>query len=223
MIRDFISLLYPRTCELCGRGLAYKEKVICVRCNFMLPRFTDQADIQSIVPNLIGGQAYIGVYAYLKYYKKGISQKLMQQIKYGNKPELAELMGFWLGETILNMDPGIDLIIPVPLHRKKLRKRGYNQSDYLACGISKATGISNSSKILIRTRNNPSQTNKSREERIDNVEDIFRVKDPGAIDSKIILLVDDVITTGATINACSTAILRAGAQYTGVAALALAK
>jgi ComF family protein len=208
---------------LCGQGLAHKEKEICIRCNFLLPRFTDPADIQSLVPNIIGSHAYNCVFVYIKYYKKGIGQKLLQQIKYGNKPELAVTVGFWLGEKIRNTTQAIDLIIPVPLHRKKLRKRGYNQSDYFAQGIAKATGVLWSSKVLMRTINNPSQTNRSRIERIDNVEDIFKVKDPEAICSKKILLVDDVITTGATLNACSAALIIAGAQSTGIAAIAMAK
>jgi len=223
MIRDFLSLLYPHTCELCGQGLAYKEKGMCIRCNFLLPRFTDPEDIRALLPNIIGAHTYNCVFAYIKYYKKGIGQRLLQQIKYGNKPELAVSIGFWLGEKIKNTSQAIDMIIPVPLHRKKLRKRGYNQSDYFAQGISEATGVLWSSKVLMRTINNPSQTNRSRIERINNVEGIFKVKDPEAISSKKILLVDDVITTGATLNACSTALIIAGAQSTGIAAIAMAK
>ena len=223
MIKDFISLLYPRTCELCGQGLTEKEKGICVRCNFLLPRFIDEADIQTMLPNIIGAHSYFCVYAYIKYYKKGIGQKLLQQIKYGQKPELAEIIGLWLGELIKEREPTINLIIPVPLHKKKLRKRGYNQSDYFALGISKATGVLWTSKVLIRAKNNPSQTNKSRLERIDNVEGIFQVRNPAVISSKNILLVDDVITTGATLNACYNVIMAAGAHNTGIASIALAK
>ena len=115
------------------------------------------------------------------------------------------------------------MILPVPLHKNKQKKRGYNQSDYFAKGISDSTGIKWSPEIIARTRNNPSQTNKSRIERIQNVEDIFQIKRIESILSKKILVVDDVITTGATLFACSEILERSGAQVLGVASIALAK
>jgi len=223
MIKDFFSLLFPRTCELCDQGLTKNEKLVCLRCNFLLPRFIDHEETKSFLPNILGAHLYSYVFAYIKYYKKGIGQKLLQKIKYGNKPELATSVGYWLGNEIINAEPIIDLIIPVPLHKKKKRKRGYNQSDYFAKGISDAMDLEWSSKILFRIKNNPSQTNKSRIERIDNVEGIFQVKKPDEIRSKNILLVDDVITTGATLYACSKALMDAGARVTGIAAIAMAK
>jgi ComF family protein len=223
MIKDFFSLLYPRTCVLCGQGLSKKEKLICLRCNFQLPRFIDHEETKSFLPNIMGAHTYSEMFAYIKYYKKGIGQKLLQKIKYDNTPELAVYIGYWLGIEIKNAGPELDLIIPVPLHKKKLRQRGYNQSDYFAKGISKGTGLLWSPKILFRIKNNPSQTNKSRTERLDNVEGIFRVKRPDSIHSKNILLVDDVITTGATLFACSKALTGAGAHVRGIASIALAK
>jgi ComF family protein len=188
-----------------------------------LPRFINPEEIKSVLPNLIGAHVYSNIFAYIKYYKKGIGQKLMQQIKYGNKPELADIIGQWLGCGIKETEDLIDLLVPVPLHKKKLRKRGYNQSDYIAMGISKATGLSWTPKVLSRIINNPSQTNRSRIERIDNVEGIFRVINPEEVYSKRILLVDDVITTGATLYSCANALLGAGAHIAGIASIALAK
>lgn len=223
MIKDLFSLMYPPTCLLCNEGLARGEFQICTLCNFKLPKFRDSKESYSYLPMLVEGHLYSFIFSYIKYYKKGIGQKLLQRIKYGNKPELACSIGFRLGLEFIPPEPGFDLIIPIPLHRKKLRKRGYNQSDYFAMGISKATGIPWSPQILSRTRNNPSQTNRSRIERIQNVEGIFHIQKKKSIISKRLLLVDDVITTGATLFACSEAIEKSGGQVIGIASIAMAK
>jgi len=223
MIKDFFSLVYPYTCELCNEGLTRGEFQICTRCNFRLPKFRNHQESYSFLPVLIGAHLYSFVFSYIKYYKKGIGHKLLQKIKYGNKPELANSFGYRLGMELIPPETGFELIVPVPLHRKKLKKRGYNQSDFFARGISEATGISWSSEVINRTRNNPSQTNRSRIERIQNVEGIFNVNKPDSILSKRILLVDDVITTGATLFACSESLEKAGAHVIGIASIALAK
>ncbi len=223
MIKDLFSLMYPPTCELCNEGLAKGEYQICTLCNFKLPKFTNCKESFSYLPLLVGAHLYSFIFSYIKYYKKGIGQKLLQRIKYGNKPDLACSIGYRLGIEFIPPESCFDLLIPVPLHRKKLRERGYNQSDYFAMGISRATGIPWSPQIISRTRNNPSQTNRSRIERIQNVEGIFQIKKKGTTISKRVLLVDDVITTGATLFACSEALEQSGAQVIGVASIALAK
>ena len=223
MIKDLFSLFYPNTCELCNVGLARGESLICTRCDFRLPKFRNFKELNSFLPLLEGGHLYSFLYSYIKYYKKGIGQKLLQKIKYGNKPDLAFLIGYRLGLELIPSKPAFEMILPVPLHKKKQKKRGYNQSDYFAKGISDSTGIKWSPEIIKRTRNNPSQTNKSRIERIQNVQDIFQIKRTESILSKKILVVDDVITTGATLFACSEILERSGAQVLGVASIALAK
>lgn len=222
MIKDLFSLMYPYTCELCNDGLVQGENQICTRCNFRLPKFRNHHESYSFLPVLVGAHLYSFVFSYIKYYKKGLGQKLLQKIKYGNKPDLAFSIGYRLGIEFIPPESAFDIIIPVPLHRKKLRKRGYNQSDYIARGISEATGITFSTKIIRRIINNSSQTNKTREERIQNVEGIFQIKDSEKLISKRILLVDDVITTGATLFACSEVFEKAGAHVIGVASIALA-
>jgi len=223
MIKDLFSLMYPPVCELCNEGLARGEYQICTLCNFKLPKFKNCKESYSFLPLLVGAHMYSYVFSYIKYHKKGIGQKLLQKIKYENKPDLAYSIGFRLGLELIPPEPIFDLIIPVPLHIKKIRKRGYNQSDYFAKGIASATGFPWSSEIIYRKKNNPSQTNKSRIERIQNVEGIFQVKRNHKIISKRILLVDDVITTGATLFACSEVLERSGAHVIGVASIALAK
>jgi ComF family protein len=223
MIKDFFSLLFPRKCELCDQGLTKSEKLLCINCNALLPRFIDFEETKMFLPNIIGAHTYSHLFACIKYYKKGIGQNLLQKIKYGNKPELALLMGKSLGSEVKLSEFNFDMVLPVPLHKQKLRKRGYNQSDYFAQGIADAMGILWSRKILSRLENNPSQTNKSRIERIKNVEGIFHVLNPDIIQSKNILLVDDVITTGATLYACATALVEAGAQVKAIASIGLAR
>jgi ComF family protein len=223
MLKDFFYLLFPRTCELCGQGLVRNECYICTRCKTVLPRFKDQQETKAFLPNIIDAHIYSYFFSYIKYYKEGIGQKLLQKIKYDNKPELAIFIGYLLGLEIMFNKPKMDYIIPIPLHKKKLRKRGYNQSDYFAEGISKSTGILWSPKIITRIINNPSQTNKSRIERLRNVEGIFLVQNTDIIQSKSILLVDDVITTGATLSACAGSLIDAGALEIGIASIALAR
>ena len=223
MIKDLFSLIYPHTCELCNVGLARGESLICTRCDFRLPKFRNPNEFNSFIPLLAGAHLYSFVYSYIKYYKKGIGQKLLQKIKYGNKPDLAFFIGYRLGLELIPPQPGFEMILPVPLHRKKLKKRGYNQSDYFAKGISDSTGITWSPEIISRIRNNPSQTNKSRIERIQNVEGIFQIRSIKSIFAKKVLVVDDVITTGATLLACSEVLERAGAQVVGVASIAMSK
>jgi ComF family protein len=223
MIKDLFSLMYPHTCALCNAGLARGEYKICTRCDFRLPKFRNCGESSSFIPLLSGAHLYSFIYAYIKYYKKGIGQKLLQKIKYENKPDLAFFIGNRLGLEFIPPEPGFEMILPVPLHKQKLKKRGYNQADYFAKGLSDSTGIKWLPDVICRIKNNPSQTNKSRIERLKNVEGIFTIEKIDLIISKKILVVDDVITTGATLMACSEILEKAGAHVVGVASIALAK
>lgn len=144
------------------------------------------------------------VMAYLRFSKSGMSQKLLHQIKYKNKPALARMLGHMYGTLLKeNGYQGTwDLIVPVPLHRKKQMQRGYNQSEELSKGLASSLGIS-LSKLLLRVVPTHSQTNKSRMERWENVSDVFDVVQPELVINKKIVIVDDVMTTGATLAACA--------------------
>lgn len=149
----------------------------------------------------------------------------MHEFKYNNKPEIGALIGNWLGFSILDngIEGKIDLILPVPLHRKKQRKRGYNQSYYFAQGLSEAMKIPMNINVLKRIKHGESQTGKTREMRWKSVEEAFVVLDNSQLTGKHILLVDDVVTTGATIEACGRQIYKEGASKISVAAMAIAK
>lgn len=225
MFNDFISLIYPRTCELCGAGLARGEKWLCTRCIRELPRIRNEMYKEEIIHHLIEAHKYSGFYSYLKFHKKGLTQKLLHKIKYQKRPVLAEIIGQWLGHelTLAENVPEFDLIIPVPLHPGKQKIRGYNQSDYFAKGLAHVLDISWSTRQVVRTVNNESQTNKSRQERLDNVRNVFQVINKMELCDKRILLVDDVITTGATLESCAEQILASGPRSISLATIAIAR
>lgn len=162
---------------------------------------------------------------YLLFEKSGKVQKILHSIKYNGNKDLAIKMGEWYGESLKAGGHFIncDVIVPVPLHKEKLSQRGFNQSEEFAIGLSKSLGIPVNSDLLVRNEYTSTQTRKSRTERWENVKDVFEVKDQAVAANKAVLLVDDVITTGATIEACCRAIEKAGAKQLNVVSLAYAK
>ena len=137
--------------------------------------------------------------------------RILFELKYHNHPEVGKTMGRMMAEELkaTSFFDGIDLIVPIPLSRKKKRQRGYNQSDWIAWGISEAIGIPTDTTSVVRTKSNPSQTTLDHRQRRENVRDIFAVRHPESLEGRHILLVDDVITTGATMLSCAEAIARA--------------
>jgi ComF family protein len=155
----------------------------------------------------------------------GITQKLLHQIKYRGMPELAEQMGYLLGCEIQeqNRCTSIDMVLPVPLHPRKKKLRGYNQSDYLARGIARALNTNWSDRGIERIRDNETQTDKNRQERIDNVTGIFRIRNRDKLRNQHILIVDDVVTTGATLESCAVTVQEATGCKISLASLAISK
>ncbi|MBS0001308.1 MAG: ComF family protein [Cyclobacteriaceae bacterium] len=225
MFQDFLTLLFPGTCALCDQGLSRGEDLICLKCIHQFPRYQNDLNRDEIYLHFIESYRYEGFYAYLKFYKKGITQKLLHQIKYNRMPVLGEKIGYLFGLEMMGINGAlkIDLVVPVPLHRRKKKKRGYNQSDFFARGLAKGLGTRWSDTEIRRTVNNETQTDKSRQERIENVAGIFSVVRHENLLNKHILLVDDVITTGATLESCAAAILDAVSCRISLAALAVAK
>ncbi len=225
LVHDFIALIYPQNCPGCGKSLVKGEKVLCTICAYDLP-FTNyyRDKLNPLARKLLGRIKLEGAYPYLFFYKSGIVQSILHHFKYGNQPEIGHQLGFWYGEELVNfLQPNWDLIVPVPLHPLREKRRGYNQSDYFASGLADASGIPWSKKAMVRMVKSETQTHKSKTERWENVRGIFSVAVPKQIEGKHILLVDDVITTGATLESCGTTLLESGAKTLSLASLALAR
>ncbi|HCN84886.1 MAG TPA: ComF family protein [Sphingobacteriaceae bacterium] len=207
---DFFSLFFPALCPACQKNLFKNELVICTDCIYHLPYTNFHLEKDNRVARQLWGRIPFSVAGSFLYFHKGSRvQNLLHQFKYNNKPEigvkLGEMYGHILHHAAAYQD--VDLIIPVPLHASKLKVRGYNQSQHFAKGLSNAMGIPLFSGVLNQRLSTTTQTKKSRFSRYENMKDIFEVADPQAIAGKHVLLVDDVITTGATIEACSIKIL----------------
>lgn len=188
------------------------EEVLCVRRQADLPRVRtvsfEENDIARIFWGLVPIEKGISFFHYTPH---SPHSRILFELKYHNHPEVGKTMGRMMAEELkaTNFFNGIDLIVPIPLSRKKERQRGYNQSDWIAWGISEATGIPTDTTSVVRTKSNPSQTTLDHRQRRENVRDIFAVRHPGNLEGRHILLVDDVITTGATMLSCAEAIARA--------------
>lgn len=204
---DFISLLFPRLCYGCGNHLLRNEELICTECYVIIPRTDFHIRTDNQVAKLFWGRCVIEKAAAFSYYNKGSRiRNMIHNLKYKGirelGPELGKIYGRILYESGFTND--IDVIIPVPLHPAKQRQRGFNQSELIALGISIATSLPVDTSSLRRRVSSATQTKRSRFERWANVEGIFCVDDPASLEGRHILLVDDVITTGSTIESCTT-------------------
>lgn len=219
MINDLFDLLFPRICAGCDQPLVIGEIHLCTICRHALPYHTEQEVLKNKFANRLQLER---VYALLKFNSGGIVQRLLHEIKYRQNPDFGIFMGKLMAENFHDelTDTSIDLIVPVPLHRSKERVRGYNQSEKIALGIGEVLEVPVAEKVLIRTQKSETQTKKSRSERWQNVANIFAVKEVETLKNKHVLLVDDVITTGATAESCGQALLSAGISKLSLAALA---
>ncbi|WP_245826291.1 ComF family protein [Spirosoma rigui] len=174
--------------------------------------------------NKFAGKVPISFLAsYVYFTKGGIVQKLIHQIKYKGQKEAARELASWYGyqlKTECTLVKDADLLVGVPLHRSRLNQRGYNQADWIAEGLAEALDIPARTDILVRKRFNSSQTRKNRMERWENVETVFAVTNPQEVVGKHIIVVDDVLTTGSTIEACAAELLKAGCRTVGVLTIA---
>jgi ComF family protein len=222
---DFTELFYPALCITCGERLISKEKYLCMNCRADLPVTNFHLYPDNNVAQLFWGRVIIENATSLFYYKKGSRyQKLIHLIKYRGMKELGFEFGKHLGAVLSESKnfTSADLIIPVPLHPKKKKKRGYNQSEYIAGGVANILKKPVSVNNLCRKIYSPSQTRKNRFERWQNVEKIFIVNNPDELHNKHILLLDDVVTTGSTLEACASEILKGSNTKVSIATLAYA-
>ncbi len=226
LFKDLLSLLFPRYCKVCGRRLMHCEQHLCISCLLDLPRTHYESDSNNqLMQHFMEWPEVVRATAYFNYYKEGRYSKLIHALKYHDQPEVGVFLGR-LAVTELHASgffEGLDLIVPIPLSKKRLRKRGYNQCDYIARGIGEVTGVALCADCVERTVDTDTQTHKGRVERWKNTEGIFRVTKPEELMGKHVLIVDDVATTGATFHACISTLLTIPGVRVSVFALALAK
>lgn len=224
-LSDFIALMYPRLCMACGSSLFKHEQVLCTRCLADLPRTNFHKYPDNPLDKVFWGRVPVERTAALYYFSKGSRvQHFVHQLKYKGQKEVGILAGKLLGKEII-ADPDfqtIDRIIPVPLHPRKFRKRGYNQSEQFGIGLFEATGIEMDTISFVRTVASETQTRKSRFARYENVKEIFKVVRPSELENKHLLLIDDVITTGSTIEGCASVLLQVPGVRISVASIAYA-
>ena len=224
LINDFMSLIYQRLCPCCKGTLLLHETHICTACEVGLPKSSNHLDGNSELIRVFAGRVpLIKAYSLYRYQKSGKVQRLLHAIKYKGQKETAEYLGFLFATYLLSSDTlsGMDGIIPVPLHRRRLKMRGYNQSEWFARGLATGSGIPLFTNMLERNVATSTQTRKKKYQRWENVEGVFRLPDPALLCNKHVLLVDDVITTGATIEACALAILEAAGSRVSIATIGI--
>lgn len=220
-----IELMYPRLCSACFGTLNVYESHICIKCNLSLPKIARHENEQVKLDKKFWGKLNIqNTYSFLKFTKNGPVQNILHKLKYRNSPELANFMGKWFGNHLLTLNLGkeIDLILGIPLHPIKEKRRGYNQADQLAEGISEILQVPFETKVLVRTEFTETQTNKSRYKRFENMDGVFKISDFEKVKGKRVALVDDVLTTGATLEIAGAELIKAGCAELTILTLAAA-
>ena len=224
-LQDFISLFFPKTCLGCHDSLPRGVDFLCPGCQLSLPKTNNHlVEVPAFTQKFGGLTNFEHVLVYLHFEKKGIVQKLMHALKYNHEKELGSLLGHWYGAVLqATGNYEFDAVVPVPLHKSKLRSRGYNQSEHFALGLAAAFEIPCLPHALVRVRANETQTRKNRLERWKNVDGLFEPAEPANLSGMRVLLVDDVLTTGSTLLACGEAVWKAGASSLSFGLLAAAK
>jgi ComF family protein len=225
MLEKLFSLFFPRLCAVCGRSLIPAEELICLGCISDLPKSGSWLREENPVINEFRESFDIEVEhasSFLTYSKESPYHQLLHRFKYKGETQIGITLGQWFGAELKRapLYQTVEGIVPVPLHPKKERKRGYNQSRLFAEGLAAATGWSLEPEALKRNRHTATQTNLSREERQQNVSGAFTLFRRERLEGRHILLVDDVLTTGATIQACAAELLKVAGVKVWVATIA---
>ena len=207
LLNDIRDLLFPRYCKVCGSKLSATEKHLCINCLRMLPlTHFEENKFNPMMQKFMGDTVVRRATSWFYYEKEHAYARLIHHAKYFGHPDVGYYLGRCAATSLKGSGffDGINGIIPVPLSRRRQRKRGYNQCEFIARGIAEITGIPMMNDHLVRTRDNPTQTHRGREARQANVEGIFSVRHPEGLEGQTLLLLDDVITTGATLRSCAT-------------------
>lgn len=222
-LKDICSLFYPKLCTCCKNSLIHNEILICTTCRHDLPIICYTDFKKNKITSIFYGKVPIEkANSLLLFQKEGKVKELIHELKYRGNQEIGTLLGKWIGSILLskNIFDDIDIIIPVPLHKKKKRKRGYNQLTTFGESLGKMLNKNYEENILIRTSSTKTQTFKNRIERFSNTSTKFSLVNKEAIENKHILIIDDVITTGATLEACCLELQKAKGVKTSILTMA---
>lgn len=223
VLRDFASLFFPNYCLGCSGSLVRGENMICSRCMLEMPQTNyHQVNDNPLRLRMSGRIPIVHALGFFKFTKNGRIQHILHALKYRNEPEIGIILGKVYGQKLKERCLLFDLIVPVPLHPSRKRKRGYNQSAKFAQGLGEILGIPFSEEIIARGIKTATQTRKSKLKRWENVSDVFVIKNAGQIQLKHVLLVDDVVTTGATLEACASVLSSNGCDRISIASIAVA-
>lgn len=224
--RDIADFFFPRTCLVCDRVLLHNENHLCTHCLLNMPRTGYVDDEDNAMAQLFYGKLPIERAAAYFYFTKGSDYRtLIHRIKYHDEKECGRYLGQMYAREYAgkNFFEGIDYIVPVPLHRSKMRSRGYNQSEWIAQGISDETGIPVCSDALVCNTKHLSQTRKGIYDRYLSTMDVFTLRASTPLVGQHVLLVDDVVTTGATLQSCGKVLLQGGVARLSLFSLAAAR
>ena len=225
MFKNIINLFFPPACAGCHSFLISNENVICTQCRHNIPLTNHHLNPENEAFKKFYGRIPVKhTSALLYFHKKGIVQELIHNLKYKGQEEIGTVLGEWYAEDLKNSEiiQSIDEIIPVPLHKRKLRERGYNQVTNFGLALSKHLNIPYDSNLLVRNIYSKTQSKKTLLSRSDGIDTIFDVVFTEKDHNKHFLLVDDVITTGSTLEACSHALLKIPGAKISIVCMAMA-
>ena len=224
MFHDFLDLLFPRLCNFCETALLPSETVLCTDCLHSLPILQNYLEPDNETDKIFYGRIPIeNATSLLLFEKKGITQKLIHNLKYKGDQEIGSFLGKWLGEELKTKKryAEITAVIPVPLHKNKLKKRGYNQVEKFGREIAAALEVPYMDQVLLKKSASGTQTVKKRLARWGSIGETFVVEEPNSLLGAHILLVDDLVTTGATLEACSEKLLQIPGIKISIATMAV--
>ncbi|WP_299525434.1 ComF family protein [uncultured Lutibacter sp.] len=225
-LKDIFNLFFPEVCLCCNEHLVNNEITICLSCRHDLPLTNFSFEEGNLAEKSFYGKIPIENTTALFYFtKKGNVQQLIHELKYNKQQQVGNFIGNWLGDEIAksNRFKDLDYIIPVPLHRDKLRSRGYNQVTTFGESLAKKLNVTYNSTTLVKISSTKTQTKKLRLDRWKNVQELFFVQNNVNLENKHILLIDDIITTGATLEACCNAFNKIEGLKISIACMAYTK
>lgn len=226
MIKAITHLFFPKVCLACGKAMSLHSEHVCLSCRHELPRVNHQNYVDNELQKTFWGRLPLErATAFLWFQKQGKVQRILHHLKYKGAQDLGVTMGEIMASELIDKGffEGIDFLIPIPIHAKKARIRGYNQSEMLAMGVNQLTEIEVCTEAIVKEIHTASQTKKSRFKRWKNVNATFKLKHSNQLEGKHILLIDDVLTTGSTVEACGIELLQVPNIKLSLLTLAFAK